>query len=559
MTDPAAAGPGTARDEQLALLLEELTQQLRQGRQPDLGEMTRRYPGLADELRELWAAAQIAEEFVRPAPDPQATVAQYAANGPLSPVPAPILPRKFGDYELLEEVGRGGMGVVYKARQASLARTVAIKMILRGPWASVADLARFRAEAESAARLEHAHIVPVYEVGECDGQAYFSMKYVEGRTLAQLVAEGPLPPRQAAESMIAICRAVHHAHQQGVLHRDLKPSNVLLDRDGRPHVTDFGLAKRVQGGASLTQTGAILGTPSYMAPEQAAGSRGVLSPASDVYSLGAVLYELLTGRPPFQAASPVDTILLVLEQDLVPPRLLNPNVDRELEMICVKCLQKPAELRYATAAQVADDLEAFLRSEPVSARPSGLTYYVGRLFRDTHHAPVLENWGLLWMLHSVKILVICAITVWMDRQGIASHWPYLGLWSVGLVVWGMIFWSLRKRGGPVTFIERQIAHVWAAAVAGSISLFIAEWVHGMKVLTMTPGLAVIGGMVFLIKAGMLSGVFYFAALAFFVTSVLMALFPAHQLVLFALVSAACFFFPGLKYFRQRTRAARHLT
>src|SRR5262249_49440505 len=244
------------------------------------------------------------------------------------------------------------MGVVYKARQKSLNRLVALKMILRGELASKADLNRFRAEAESAARLDHPNIVQVYDVGECDGQAFFTMKYVEGATLRQIAAQGPLPPRDAARYLAAICRAIDFAHQHGILHRDLKPSNILIDRDDRPLVTDFGLAKRVEGGSSLTGTGAILGTPSYMAPEQAAGSRGHLSPATDVYSLGTILYELLTGRPPFQAASPVDTLLLVLEQEPLVPHLLNRHVDRELEMICLKCLQKPADLRYPSAARL---------------------------------------------------------------------------------------------------------------------------------------------------------------------------------------------------------------
>src|SRR5207248_4165516 len=245
--------------------------------------------------------------------------------------------------------------VVFKARQRSLDRVVAVKMILRGNLASNSDLARFRAEAESAARLDHPNIVKVYEVGDHDGQAYFSMQYVEGTTLADLLKQrGPLPPREAVQYMVAICRAVYRAHENGILHRDLKPSNVLIDRDGRPHVTDFGLAKRVEADFSLTRSGAIVGTPSYMAPEQAAGSRGVLSPATDVYSLGTILYESLTGRPPFQAASAVDTIMLVLEQEPLSPRLLNSKLDRDLELICLKCLQKPPDLRYASAAELAD-------------------------------------------------------------------------------------------------------------------------------------------------------------------------------------------------------------
>jgi serine/threonine-protein kinase len=543
-------------DELLARLIAQLTDQQHQA-PPDFEAIKRAHPDVADELRELWAVVQLAHEFAPAVVSSAATMDQPAAPSSATENAPPVttsLPRTFGNYELMEELGRGGMGVVFKARQHHPERVVAIKMILRGELASPADLARFRAEAQSAARLDgHANIVSVHEVGDYDSQPYFSMEYVEGTTLAKLIAQNPLPPAEAARHIAAIARAVHFAHQHGILHRDLKPSNVLIDKEGRPHVTDFGLAKRVEAGSSLTQTGAIVGTPSYMAPEQAAGSRGTLSPSSDVWSLGAVLYEILTGRPPFQAASAVDTLLLVLEQDVVAPRLLNPKVDRELEMICLKCLQKPVDLRYQTAAQLAEDLEKFLRGEPSSARPNGIAGFIS-LFRETHHATVLENWGLLWMWHSFMILLLCLLTAGMDWLGITNHVPYLALWSVGLLTWGWIFWRLRQRGGPVTFVERQIAHLWGAGVLGSISIFAAEWVHGMPPLSMAPGLAVMAGMVFFAKAGMLSGEFYFASAAFFATSAVMALYPQAQLVLFGIVSWACFFFPGLKYYRQRLQS-----
>jgi len=429
-------------------------------------------------------------------------------------------------------------------------------MVLRGELASASDLARFRAEAESAARLEHPNIVSVYDVGECDGQAFFTMKYVEGTTLRQRCALGPLPPREAARYLAAICRAIDFAHQRGILHRDLKPSNVLIDQDDRPLVADFGLAKRVESGSSLTATGHILGTPSYMAPEQAAGSRGRLSPATDVYSLGTILYEMLTGRPPFQAASPVDTLMLVLEQDPLLPHLLNRNIDRELEMICLKCLQKPADLRYPSAAKLANDLEAYLSGEPVSARSGSFTYVLGRLFRETHHAAVLENWGLLWMWHSLALIVLCSATNVLYLRGVAGVGPYLAIWILGLGTWASIFWALRRRAGPVTFVERQIAHVWMASTLGSISLFGIEVLLGLPVLKLSPVLAILGGMIFLIKAGMLSGSFYFSAAACFATAVLMALFPSIGLFLFGFVTAACFFIPGLKYYRQRTLAQK---
>ena len=293
------------------------------------------------------------------------------------------------------------MGVVYRASQSSLGREVAVKMILRGQLASQADRQRFEAEAQAAAKLDHPGIVPVYEVGEIDGRPYFSMKHVRGTTLAQRLADGPLPSREAARILAAVARAIHFAHMRGVLHRDLKPSNILLDEHGEPHVTDFGLAKQLTEAGSMTRTGAVLGTPAYMAPEQAAGIRGQVGPQSDVYSLGVILYHMLTGRPPFQAASPAEMVMLVLEQDPVPPRMLNPKADRDLEMICLRCLQKPIDLRYASAAALADDLEAYLNDESIAARSGRFGQILASWMRETHHAAVLENWGLLWMWHSL--------------------------------------------------------------------------------------------------------------------------------------------------------------
>jgi serine/threonine-protein kinase len=453
------------------------------------------------------------------------------------------------------------MGIVYKARQRSLNRLVALKMILRGDLATPEDRARFRTEAQALAHLDHPHIVPVHDSGEIDGQAYFSMRYVEGRTLADLLAAGPLRPHDAIRYLAPVCRAVHYAHERGVLHRDLKPSNILLDADGQPQVTDFGLAKRVSAGeVGLTRSGAVVGTPSYMAPEQVSGSRGTPSPASDVYSLGVILYELLTGRPPFQAATPVDTMLLVLDQDPVRPRLLNPKVDPDLELICLKCLQKEPELRYGSAAALAADLEAFLAGEAPKVRGVRLRDLAGlftRLFRETPNAVVLENWGLLWMAHSGMILLMCLLTGWMKWVArIEEPGWYLLLWGGGLMAWGPFFWSLRKRSGPVLFVERQIAHVWAAAVVAVVSVFVVEMLLDRPVLSLSPILALIGGMVFTVKGGMLSGSFYVPAAVLFLTAVPMALWPHYAQVIFGVVSAACYFVPGLKYHRQRLRSLR---
>lgn len=302
------------------------------------------------------------------------------SDEPASPEPLDPM-RSFGDYELLEEIARGGMGVVYKARQVSLNRIVAVKMILAGELASEADIKRFRGEAEAAANLQHPNIVAIHEVGEHDGQHYFSMDYVEGKDLAALVRENPLPPARAAGYVKRIAEAVEYAHQHGILHRDLKPSNVLIDQFDQPRITDFGLAKRVAGGSDLTGSGTLVGTPSYMPPEQADGKRGSVSPASDVYALGAILYELVTGRPPFRAETPLDTLLQVLNSDPVSPRLLNSKLNRDMETICLKCLQKEPSRRYASGQDLADDLGRLLNGEPIHARPVAATERLWRWCR----------------------------------------------------------------------------------------------------------------------------------------------------------------------------------
>ncbi len=287
----------------------------------------------------------------------------------------------FGDYEIIQEIARGGMGVVYKARQVSLNRTVALKKILSGQLAGEEDLKRFQVEAEASAQLDHVGIVPVYDFGQVDGQYFFSMGFVEGDDLAERIRERPMEAEASAEMMIKIAQAVGYANAKGVIHRDLKPSNVLLDGNNDPKVTDFGVAKQQGNDSEMTAQGQILGTPSYMPPEQAAGQGDVVDQRADVYALGAILYALLTGRPPFQAATAMETMIQVLDQDPVPISQLNSTIPRDLETICLKCLQKEPAKRYASAEALADDLQRYLNDEPIVARPPSKTEQLARWVR----------------------------------------------------------------------------------------------------------------------------------------------------------------------------------
>ena len=581
------AGTATADDDALAEVLDALIEDADAGRPVDLDAACARHPAAAAELRELFNTAGLLREFL---PQPGDASTANAAEEPGETV-APGRPGSPGDhrrrpdpppgYELREEIGRGGMGVVYRAYQTEPGREVALKMIRQAALASPEDAARFRREAEATARLDDPHIVPVFEVGgfgdlsasglDEDGPApFFSMRLIEGTTLDAELRKGPRPPRELAATLAPVARAVDTAHRAGVLHRDLKPSNILIDKTGRPFVTDFGLAGRVPkaplpgtvtGGMdpeqpTLTQPGAILGTPAWMSPEQAAGRRAAVGPHSDVYSLGAILYAGLTGRPPFQGETPAATVLRVLESEPRRPRRLNEDADPDLELIALKCLQKPADLRYPTAAALADDLEAFLAGEPVSARGGRFTDLIHRTFRETHHAPVLENWGLLWMWHAAVLVILCGVTNYLQVFRDAGRTTYVLMWTAGMGAWAAVFWGVRRRAGPISFVERQIAHVWAASMACSSLLFAIEWILDLPPLYLAPVLGLIAGAVFFAKAGMLSGALYIPAVALFAVSPLMA-WMQHDLppkwnwgvLLFGLVTAAGFFYPGWKYRR----------
>jgi hypothetical protein len=381
------------RESRLLELMAEWLEAARLGHTPPREEWLARHPDLADDLKRFldnqdWLA-RLKEHLPVSADTPAGrngttsggvSARATGATSGLGQVPY------FGDYELLAEVARGGMGVVYRARQVSLNRVVALKMILLvGPLAGSRELQRFKAEAEAVANLDHPNIVPVHEVGAHRGQPYFSMKFVEGGSLADRVSELVQNPQRTATLLAQVARAVHFAHQRGLLHRDLKPANILIDRNGTPLISDFGLARRMEGESGLTSLGAIVGTPGYMAPEQARAEKQ-LTTAADVWALGAMLYECLTGRPPFQANNPVETLQQVIGSDPPQPRALNPRADRDLGVIALKCLRKDPAQRYETAGALADDLERWLRGEPIRARSVGL---LERSWRRARRTPAL--------------------------------------------------------------------------------------------------------------------------------------------------------------------------
>lgn len=333
--------------------------------------------------------------------DPYATLAPSAS----SPFTTPHEVRYFGNFEIEREIARGGMGVVYKAKQSGLNRVVALKMILAGHLAGGAEVDRFRQEAQSAAALDHPGIVPIHEIGHHEGQHFFAMAFIDGPSLASRVATGPLPPRKAARIVLKIAEAVHFAHGRGVVHRDLKPANVLLDADDNPKITDFGLAKKVDAEAGLTMTGQVMGTPSYMPPEQASGEQA--SPAADIYSIGAILYCLLTGRPPFLASNVTETLIQVVEKEPVSPRQLVLNLDRDLETICLKCLQKAPHRRYTDAAELAVDLGNWLEGRPIIARPVGR---FERFIRWSRRRP-----GIFFPSSLLAVLLVLVIQTFADH------------------------------------------------------------------------------------------------------------------------------------------------
>lgn len=449
--------------------------------------------------------------------------------------------KEFGDYELLGEIARGGMGVVFKARQVSLDRIVAIKMILAGELAGDNEEQRFKSEAEAAARLDHPGIVPIYEVGQIDGQSYFSMGYISGPSLAELVEKDPLPSREAALLLKSISEAIAYAHSCNVIHRDLKPANILLaPADGTvsensesnrfaPKVTDFGLAKRIEDDQGLTATGQILGTPGYMPPEQAAGKVDEISEASDIYSLGAILYCMLTGRPPFVCGNVVNTLLEVIDKEPVPPRLLNSYVDRDLELICLACLEKDPSRRYSSAETLVQDIDAYLCGDSISVSGNSFVGGLARVLNRSRYDAAFASWGamLLWFA-----LIVMAAEVATFFQSFRSEFVPLAhalpIRVVQFLVMGAIACGYRKEWVSSGAVERQMWATWVGFVVACHLVVFVCWIMlpestPFHYFGCYPFFAMLSGVLFFMYGGSHWGICFVFGSLFFLLSAVMPL------------------------------------
>ncbi len=456
---------------------------------------------------------------------------------------------RFGDYLLVGELGRGGMGVVFKAFEPNLGRYVAIKMILSGTFSGEDELTRFRYEASAAARLHHPNIVKVHRVGIHEGRHFFAMDYIEGQSLSQRLSEGPMTGRQAAKYLVTIARAIEHAHSQGILHRDLKPANILIGKDDQPQVMDFGLAKQLATDSGQTRTGALLGTPSYMAPEQAAGTK-LLTPATDVYGLGALLYELLTGRPPFQGDTTLDTVLQVLEKDPAPPRSIEHRIERDLETICLKCLAKDPRDRYHSAEGLAVDLSRYLEGESIHARSLNIVDYLGRTFERSHFDVEFGRYGnvVLWFAGIVGTTHL-ALHVGMTYH--AATWVMFALHAGQFALMLLVLWRNRKSGlMPTSTAERLLWSVWvgyviACAITGEIvlRLFGPEAAYQGK---LYPFFCAMTGFAFFVLGSSYWGMCYAIAFVFWATTGLLLLDPSWGALVYGGLWTLALLFIGLR-------------
>jgi serine/threonine protein kinase len=431
-------------------------------------------------------------------------------------------------YEINGVLGRGGMGIVYKARHLRLDRIVALKMVLAGAHAAPDEVGRFRTEAEAVAKMQHANIVQIYEVGDCDGRPYISLEFVGGGSLAQKLNGLPMASTKAARLIATLARAIHAAHERGIVHRDLKPANVLLTEDGTPKITDFGLAKRLDRDSGRTRSGTIMGTPAYMAPEQASGRSKDIGPATDVYSLGAILYELLTGQPPFRADTPLDTVLQLLDREPAPPRAVNPGVPRELEAICLKCLEKNSRHRYATAAALADDLEHYLEGVAVSAGSFNVLNRLARTLDRSHYDVQFQAWSKMLLLFAPIMLISHSAIFAFDYSGP----PYPRNWTrlihlTEYILLALVGWrSLSGRYRPSSAAERLLWSIWlgyivASVIIGTINREMVSPDDLFGELAMYPSKAALAGLAFFAMGGSYWGRCYAFGGAFFLLALLM--------------------------------------
>jgi serine/threonine-protein kinase len=429
-------------DESSFPLLDSYLAQLQAGQQPNRQDLLHSHPELAGVFDCLEALDKLAphqpNELTLPHSD-----ASDSAELPLGDL---------GKFELLEELGRGGMGVVYKARQKDLGRLVALKVVLASQLAAQDVIERFHDEARAAAAVQHPNITALYDAGQVLGQPYIAMQYIDGPSLAQRLHQGAMSPDTAARIVAAVAVAVDHLHCKGAVHRDLKPSNVILDNQGTPYITDFGLVKMLTGDSHKTITGVILGTPSYMAPEQAAGRAAEVGPQSDIYSIGAILYECLTGRPPFREATPLDTLVQVLEGEPARPREINPAIPHALEAICLRCLEKTPQRRYPSAAAVANNLERYLKGEPVDGQTAGLLPRFGRWFR---REPALVT--------RLVAILACFLLIQVNFfvSGDIEAWPHVIVTGL-LLVWGGVSFIFQKLLNAGRW-NQDVPFAWAAA------------------------------------------------------------------------------------------------
>jgi tRNA A-37 threonylcarbamoyl transferase component Bud32 len=472
------------------------------------------------------------------AEDQDATIATPLPDPSASTDPSAGVIHEFGDYELMEEIARGGMGVVYKARQKSLDRLVALKMILAGRFASPAELQRFHNEAKAAAQVDHPQIVPIYQVGEHEGCPYLCMKLVQGGSLDQRMDGTPMPSSEAVPLVESLARTIHYAHQHALIHRDLKPANVLRSADGSYLITDFGLAKLLKGPEGLTQTDQIMGTPSYMAPEQAWGRTREITPVADVYALGAILYEMLTGRAPFRAATMPETLDLVRSEQPAPPRLLNPTIEPDLQTICLKCLEKEPRDRYASAEALADDLDRYRRGEPISARSYNVIMRITRtLQKRSFEEAEFRAWSTMLLLFAAVIFVGHLTTFVLLRTG-QPLWLDWTCRAVQFVLGVVVLVALRwHRLLPANATERQLWSIWIGyLVAYAISAMASGLMIRFQVLgrgaagperwdalIQYPISAVLSGLAFFMMGSGYWGRFYVLGVTFFALALLMPL------------------------------------